>query len=130
MSRDPKLFLQDILDSAAKVFSYTLGLTQEEFEANGMAYDAVIRNLEVIREAANQIPQGLRDASHEVPWKMICGFRDHLAHAYFGLDNDTVWEVVTAEIPTLAAEVGRLMKSLPQEPPPHEPPVQSSKSSE
>ena len=52
---------------------------------------------------------------------MICGFRDHLAHAYFGLDNDTVWEVVTAELPTLVAEVERLMESLPQEPLPPEP---------
>ena len=130
MSRDPRFFLQDILDSTAKVFSYTNGLTQEEFEANGMAYDAVIRNLEVIGEAAKQIPQELRDASPDIPWRMICGFRDHLAHAYFGLDNDTVWEVVTAELPTMAAEVGRLMKSLPRELLPSEPTDQSSESSE
>lgn len=64
---DPKLFLQDILDSAARVFSYTNGMTQEEFEANEMAYDAVIRNLEVIGEAAKQIPQELKGASHEAP---------------------------------------------------------------
>ncbi|MBL0209485.1 MAG: DUF86 domain-containing protein [Holophagaceae bacterium] len=113
MLRDPKLFLQDILDASAKVFSYSNGMTQEEFEANGMAYDAVIRNLEVIGEAAKQIPQELRDASPDIPWRMICGFRDHLAHAYFGLDNDTVWEVVSTELPALVAEAGRLMKSLP-----------------
>ena len=57
MSRDPRLFLQDILDSSAKVQCYTADLSQEAFEANGMAYDAVIRNLEVIGEAAKQIPQ-------------------------------------------------------------------------
>lgn len=116
MSRDPKFFLQDILDSTAKVFSYTKSRTQEEFEADGMVYDAVIRNLEVIGEAAKQIPEELREASPKIPWRMICGFRDHLAHAYFGLDNDTVWEVVRIELPTLADEVGRLMKSLPQDP--------------
>jgi uncharacterized protein with HEPN domain len=57
MSRDSRLFLQDILDSAARVATYTHGMTQEAFEANGMVYDAVIRNLEVIGEAAKQIPQ-------------------------------------------------------------------------
>jgi uncharacterized protein with HEPN domain len=112
MSRDPSLFLQDILDSAAKVQRYTAGLSQEAFEADGMAYDAVIRNLEVIGEAAKQVPQGLRDSAPEVPWRMICGFRDHLAHAYFGLDNDTVWEVVATELPTLAQAVRRLLQNL------------------
>lgn len=130
MSRDPEIILQDILDSAAKVASYTNGMAQGEFEANGMAYDAVIRNLEVIGEAAKQIPQELKDASPDIPWRMICGFRDHLAHAYFGLDNDTVWEVVSEELPTLVVEVGRLMKSLPQNPLFPEPPIQSPRSSD
>lgn len=78
MSRDPRLYLLDILDSAAKVQCYTIGLSQEAFEANGMAYDAVIRNLEVIGEAAKHIPQGLKESAPDIPWRMICGFRDHL----------------------------------------------------
>jgi len=113
MSRDPRLFLQDILDAATKVETYTRGMSQETFEANGMAYDAVIRNLEVIGEAAKQVPSTLRDSAPEIPWRMICGFRDHLAHAYFGLDNDTVWEVVTTEFPALAKAVSRLLQALP-----------------
>ena len=117
MSRDPRLFLQDILDSAAKVAAYTRGMTQEAFECNGMAYDAVIRNLELIGEAAKQVPQDLRESAPAIPWRMICGFRDHLAHAYFGLDNDTVWEVVTVELPALVVEITRLLRGLPLEPP-------------
>ena len=130
MSRDPRLFLQDILDSTAKILSYTVGMSQEAFETNGMAYDAVIRNLEVIGEAAKQIPQDLRKSAPDIPWRMICGFRDHLAHAYFGLDNDTVWEVVTTELPVLTAAVGQLLKTLPQEPLSPEPPSRSRQAGE
>ena len=122
MSRDSRLFLQDILDSAAKVQVYTADMAQEAFETNDLVYDAVIRNLEVIGEAAKQTPLDLRAAAPEIPWRMICGFRDHLAHAYFGLDNDTVWEVVTTELPALIHAVRRLLQTIPQDPLSPEPP--------
>lgn len=108
MSRDPKLFLLDILESANRARSYTEGLSQEEFEANPMVYDAVLRNLEIIGEAAKQVPQSLRSLAPSIPWRMICGFRDHIAHGYFGLDNDVVWEVVTQELPALVMEIQRI----------------------
>ncbi len=101
MSRDPNPFLRAMLEAAAKVISYTNGLNQSEFVANSIIYDAVLRNLEIIGEAAKRVPQNVRDATPNVPWRMICGFRDHLAHGYFGLDDDLVWEVISEEIPAL-----------------------------
>lgn len=97
MSRDPRLFLQDILEAIRKIESYLAGRDRIAFEADAMAYDAVIRNLEIIGEAAKRLPAELTDAAPEIPWRMVCGFRDHLAHAYFGLDEDTIWDVISQE---------------------------------
>ena len=108
MSRDTRLYLQDILESAAKVLAYTKDMTQEAFEANDMAYDAVLRNLEIIGEAAKQIPKEIRDRAPGVPWRMVCGFRDHIAHGYFGLDSDVVWEVITEEVPILIYDINHI----------------------
>jgi uncharacterized protein with HEPN domain len=109
MSRDPRLFLQDILDAAAKVLAYTEGLSQEAFEDHSMTVDAVLRNLEIIGEAAKRIPPEIRQLAPLIPWRMICGFRDHLAHGYFGLDGDVVWEVASEEVPALVREMTRLV---------------------
>ncbi len=80
-----------------------------------MVYDAVIRNLEIIGEAAKRLPESMKEAAPEVPWRMVCGFRDHLAHAYFGIDDDTVWDVVIHELPALTQAARRLLESLPPE---------------
>lgn len=118
MSRDPKLFLQDILDAIRKVDAFIGGRERAAFEADAMAYDAVLRNLEVIGEAAKRLPADLTDLAPEIPWRLICGFRDHLAHAYFGLDDDTIWDVVSLELKELERETERLLTSLPPEPGP------------
>lgn len=78
-----------------------------------MAYDAILRNLEIIGEASKKLPTEIRDLAPDIPWRMICGFRDYLAHAYFGLDDDTVWEVVSVEVPDLLLQVERILRSLP-----------------
>jgi uncharacterized protein with HEPN domain len=120
MSRDPRLYLQEIKECSTRVIAYSSDMSQDQFETSGMAYDAILRNLEIIGEASKGLPQEVRDLAPEVPWRMICGFRDHLAHAYFGLDNDTVWEVVNQEIPTLAREVENLLRVLQSGGPPPE----------
>ena len=112
MSRDPKLYLQEIRECALKIAHYSQGMDQNAFQGNGMAYDAILRNLEIIGEASKRLPMETRDLAPDIPWRMICGFRDYLAHAYFGLDDDTVWEVVSVEVPGLLLQVEKILDSL------------------
>lgn len=113
MLRDWRLFLQDMIESAAKVRRYTEGRSLEAFLADDMAYDAVLRNLEIIGEAAKKIPPEIRDRYPEVDWRGMAGLRDLLAHAYFALNERTLWDIVQAEIPEFLARVQRIAEENP-----------------
>lgn len=90
MSRDPTLSLEDILEAGERIRRYTKGLDHEKFVSDTMRQDAVVRNLEVIGEAARQVPPEVRDALPAVPWDQVIGMRNLLIHAYFGVDTDIV----------------------------------------
>lgn len=81
--------------------TYTAGLDQESFVADTLVYDATLRNLELIGEAATRIPQHLRQAYPQIPWRMIIATRNRLIHAYLGIDNDILWSIVDTEIAAL-----------------------------
>lgn len=66
-----------------------------------MVFDAVLRNLITLGEAAKNLPEEIRNKHHDIEWKKICGLRDILTHAYFGIDNAILWEVVHSKIPEL-----------------------------
>ena len=89
----------------SRVLRYADGLTAEQFEVNDMANDAVLRNLELLGEAAKQIPDEVRSRHPQVPWRRVAGLRDVLAHAYFGLEDETIWQVVSSSVPALAAQL-------------------------
>ncbi|MCD6135421.1 DUF86 domain-containing protein [Candidatus Bipolaricaulota bacterium] len=101
MSRSWPLFLQDIIKRAKKVRQYTEGLDLKSFVDNDIVYDAVLRNLEIIGEAAKKIPPEIRDRYPQVDWRGISGLRNVLAHAYFGLDDETLWDIVQNKVPQL-----------------------------
>jgi len=84
--REPKLLVGDILDSAAKILNYTEGLTFENFTKDSKTVDAVIRNFEIIGEAANRLPEEFKDRYSEIDWHRIRGFRNRIVHDYFGID--------------------------------------------
>jgi uncharacterized protein with HEPN domain len=74
--RSPRLLLEDIIESANKILTYTDGLSYEQFLADGRTVDAVIRNFEIIGEAANRLPEEIRDQYQNIDWHRIRGFRE------------------------------------------------------
>jgi uncharacterized protein with HEPN domain len=103
--RDYQLFLEDILESIEKIERYTTDLSFEEFFQNEMVVDAVIRNFEIIGEAVKKIPSEVRNKYPSVEWKNIAGFRDVLAHDYFGIDIHIVWQTIIEDIPLLKKQI-------------------------
>lgn len=99
--REWRLYLDDMIEFAQKVLAYTNGLDQAGFVASGLTYDATLRNLELIGEAAMHVPDDVRAAHSAVPWRMIVATRNQLIHGYLGIDDDTLWSIVEDEIPAL-----------------------------
>jgi uncharacterized protein with HEPN domain len=102
--RDPRVDLERIVRCAERVLEYTDSLTFEEFVADGLRYDATLRNLEIMGEAAKRVADSVRERFTDVPWRDLAGFRDRLAHAYDALDDRIVWDAVQRSVPaTLVA---------------------------
>jgi uncharacterized protein with HEPN domain len=118
MSRDWRLYLDEIVEYSDRAQRHTVGLTYDEFLANELHYDATLRCLEVIGEAVKNLPEEVRQRAPTVPWAQIAGFRNRLAHGYFSLKNPLIWEIIQQHLPTLRAEADRLRNdpSLPTDP--------------
>jgi uncharacterized protein with HEPN domain len=110
--REWRFYLDDMIGFAEKVIVYTRGLDQNGFVAGGLTYDATLRNLELIGEAAMHIPAGIRDAHVAIPWRQIIAIRNRLIHGYLGIDNDTLWSIVCDDIPALLAKLRKLKEQI------------------
>jgi uncharacterized protein with HEPN domain len=101
MPRDPRIYVADILDATQSIRSYTEGMDFVAFAKSSITFDAVVRNLEVIGEAAGRIPGELTARAPEVEWRKIIALRNVLAHEYFGIHTKIVWDVIVDKLKPL-----------------------------
>lgn len=109
MSRDTRLFLEDIVAFCDKIGRYTVGLTREQFRADEKVVDAVARNLELIGEATKNLPDALRGRYQDVPWRKMAGLRDVIVHGYFGVDLDLLWDIVQKDVPAVRLKLAAII---------------------
>lgn len=101
MSRSLKLYLDDILKSIEKIKNYTAEMTQKELLADEKTYDAVVYNLQIIGESCKNIPEELRKQSTQIEWKNVIGLRNIIAHAYFSIDDEILWDIIQTKLEIL-----------------------------
>ena len=106
--REWGFYLDDMIGFAEKVLTYTEGLDQQRFVVSGLNYDATLRNLELIGEAATNIPDEVRRQYPQIPWRMVVATRNKLIHGYLGIDNDTLWSIIQGDVPKLLDELQKL----------------------
>jgi uncharacterized protein with HEPN domain len=99
--REWVFYLDDMIAFGEKVSAYSQGLDQQEFVGNSLVYDATLRNLELIGEAATHIPDAVRSANPQIPWRLVIATRNRLIHGYLGIDDDTVWSIIQDDLPAL-----------------------------
>lgn len=109
MPRDYRVYLDDILESIKAIEEFVGGQSFAEFSNDRRTFDAVVRNLEIIGEAIKKIPENIRSKNPGVPWRKIGSLRDILAHEYFRIDKEIIWDVVKNKLPELKREAYRIL---------------------
>ncbi len=114
-SRSWQLYIQDMIEFSGKVLSYTEGLDQKRFIAGTLVYDATLRNLELIGEAATHVPGEVREAHPEIQWRRIIATRNRLAHSYLGMDDDVIWDIIQTDVPNLLPALRNVLNTINEE---------------
>ena len=102
-------FLNDIREAIQRILTYTAGLTYQQFMEDIKTQDAVVRNLEIIGEAAKNLSANLRKSHSGVPWKDLMGMRDKMIHHYFGVNYEIVWTIAKEELAGLLPQIERIL---------------------
>jgi uncharacterized protein with HEPN domain len=108
-SREAKLLIEDIAEACEKIFRYTAEMNFDDFKADDRTSDAVIRNIEVIGEAANHLPDSYIFSHPEVGWNKAIAVRNRVIHEYFGVDYSIIWNIIRNYLPGLYESVKSLL---------------------
>ena len=101
--------LEDIVESSALIAEYVQGMSYANWVKDRKTIDAVVRNLQIIGEAANHVPEDVRSRYNDVPWVQLRGMRNILIHEYFGVDTDILWRAVTEDVPRLREQIQKII---------------------
>ena len=107
-----QFYVEDMIKFAENVLNYTSGLDQVAFVSSKLNYDATLRNLELIGEAATNIPDSVRSTNATIPWRQLIATRNRLIHGYLGIDNDTLWSIINDDVPSLLTELKKLKSQI------------------
>ncbi len=107
--KNNEIYLDDIISSIKKIEKYINNVSFEEFSDNEMIVDAVVRNLEIIGEAARNLEDDFKETNSHIPWRNMIGLRNIMIHEYFGIDLNIIWKIVTDDIPKTKPEILKLI---------------------
>ena len=109
MKRDDTVYLHHILDAIALIDDYAKGMSENQFLSNSMARDAVIRQIEIIGEAARNISEDFREKHSNLPWGKMTGIRNKIIHEYFNINSAIVWDTLQDDLPILKRSIKKIL---------------------
>lgn len=104
--------LEDILYSIERILDYTEGMTYENFSKSRLTQDAVVRNFQILGEAAKKLPAAFKEQHKHVPWSSVSKFRDKLVHHYSGVNYDVVFDIIEDSLPELLKQIKQIVKKV------------------
>lgn len=111
--RNYRLYIEDILECIRKITAYINTKSFEKFSKDDKTIDAVVRNFEIIGEAARQLPQDIKNRYPDVSWQDMIDFRNSIIHEYFGISLKIMWDIIKNELPPLEQKIRKIFKNLP-----------------
>lgn len=108
--REYILYLEDIFQSMQRIEKYLDNIDFQQFKTTYIVADAVVRNFEIIGEASKKIPTDIQEKYPEIPWRKMYGLRNLIAHEYFGIDYELIWEIATVNLPQNRVDLQKIIK--------------------
>jgi uncharacterized protein with HEPN domain len=110
MKKDDSVYLHHIMDAFVQIERYTDGVSHDDFMENRLLQDGVIRQLEVMGEAARNLTEDLRNEYPNIPWRQMIGLRNRMIHAYFNVNLQIIWEIIQGDIPNLKKDINYVLE--------------------